>query len=137
MMRVMTTAASKPPVFFSPSAISQTSTGEASTPRITVASSAHSSTVATASTSAWVALSPFSARLCASSGTKACEKAPSANSRRSRLGMRNATLKASVMTLAPKAAATICSRTKPVMRDASVRRETVDAARSRFIEEGS
>ena len=66
-------------------------------------------------------------------GTKACENAPSANRRRSRLGMRNATLKASVQALAPKLAATSSSRASPVTREASVSRETVEAARSRFI----
>ena len=45
--------------------------------------------------------------------------------------MRKATLKASVAALAPKAAAISCSR--PVMRDTSVSRETVEAAFSRFI----
>ncbi len=73
------------------------------------------------------------ARVSARIGTKACENAPSANSRRSRFGMRNATLNASVHALAPKAAAISSSRTRPVMREASVSRETVDAARSRFM----
>ena len=134
MKRVMATATSKPPLFCRPCAISHTRTGAPTTPSTQVTSSAHSSTVATASISACVTSSPSRARLSASKGTKACENAPSANSRRSRLGMRKATLKASVITLAPKAAATICSRTSPVMRDASVSRETVDAARSRFME---
>ena len=47
--------------------------------------------------------------------------------------MRKATLKASVAALAPKAAAISCSRTRPVTREASVSRETVEAALSRFI----
>jgi hypothetical protein len=45
--------------------------------------------------------------------------------------MRNATLKASVMALAPKVEAISNSRAKPVMRDASVSRETVEAALNR------
>jgi hypothetical protein len=60
-------------------------------------------------------------------GTKACENAPSANRRRNRLGIRKATWKASVVALAPKAEATSSSRIKPVMRDASVSSDTVDA----------
>ena len=133
MKRVSATAMSKPPVFCRPCAISHTSSGAPATPAMQTSTSAASSTLATASISARVGPSPSRSRLWASSGTKACEKAPSANSRRSRLGMRNATLKASVITLAPKAAATICSRISPVMRDASVSRETVEAARSRFM----
>ena len=50
--------------------------------------------------------------------------------------MRKATLKASVQPLAPKLAATSGSRARPVMREASVNRETVEAARSRFMEGG-
>ena len=41
--------------------------------------------------------------------------------------MRNATLNASVMALAPKVAAINSSRTRPVMRDTSVKAETVEA----------
>jgi hypothetical protein len=47
--------------------------------------------------------------------------------------MRKATLKASVAALAPKAAAISCSRTRPVTRETSVSRETVEAALNRFI----
>ena len=41
--------------------------------------------------------------------------------------MRNATLNASVMALAPKVAAINSSRTRPVMRETRVRAETVEA----------
>ena len=41
--------------------------------------------------------------------------------------MRNATLNASVMALAPKAEAISSSRTNPVMREISVSNETVEA----------
>jgi hypothetical protein len=68
----------------------------------------------------------------ASKGTNACENAPSANNRRKRLGMRKATLNASVAALAPKLAAMSCSRTKPVIRETRVSSETVEAALSRF-----
>ncbi len=116
-----------------PEPTSHTSSGAPTTPATQVASSVQPSTVATASTSLRVAASPSRARTSARIGTKACENAPSANSRRSRFGMRKATLNASVAALAPKAAAISCSRTSPVMRDARVRIETVEAAFSRFI----
>jgi hypothetical protein len=64
----------------------------------------------------------------ASTGTKAWLKAPSANMRLNKLGIRNATLKASVMALAPNVEAISNSRASPVMRDTSVNRETVEAA---------
>src|SRR5664279_6185614 len=89
--------------------------------------------LATASTIRRVASSPSFARRCASVGTKACENAPSPNSRRSRVGMRKATRKASYGAPAPKTEATMTSRASPVMREASVKREMVDAARSRFM----
>ncbi|MNS94905.1 hypothetical protein D3C72_1291370 [compost metagenome] len=65
-------------------------------------------------------------------GTKACENAPSAKTRRSRLGIRNATLKASVMSEAPKARAIRISRTSPVTRESMVRLLMVASALSRF-----
>ena len=129
----MTTAASKPPLSFKPEAMTQTSTGAPTTPSTQVIARATNKTVPTALTRSWVAWSPCWVRLSARMGTKACEKAPSANRRRSRLGMRNATLKASVVALAPKAAAISSSRTRPVMRDARVSRETMDADLSRLI----
>jgi hypothetical protein len=90
-------------------------------------SSAQASTVATWSITWRVASSPFCALLAASTGTKAWLKAPSANSRRNKLGMRNATLKASVKALAPNKEAINNSRTKPVTREAKVNKETTEA----------
>jgi hypothetical protein len=46
--------------------------------------------------------------------------------------MRNATRKASVRALAPKALAIKVSRTKPVMRDSRVSKETVEADLNRL-----
>ena len=60
-------------------------------------------------------------------GTNAALIAPSANRSRSRLGMRNATLYASMAAPAPKKAATTCSRTTPRMRLVRVARPA-DAA---------
>ena len=131
MMRVITTAASKS---FSPEAIAQTTAGATRMPTTLVATTTHASTVATESISRCVTSSPSAARVFASSGTKACENAPSANSRRSRFGMRKATLYASVQALAPKFAAMSCSRASPEMREASVSSEhAVDAVLRRFI----
>ena len=130
MIRVMTTASSKRS---RPEAISQTTTGAATTPTMQVTTSAAKSTVATASTSCRVASSPSAARARARVGTNAWEKAPSPNRRRSRLGMRKATLNASNEAPAPNTDEMTMSRTRPVTRDASVKSEIVDAARSRFM----
>src|SRR5690606_9666921 len=66
-------------------------------------------------------------------GTKACEKAPSAKVRRSRLGSLKATTKASAATPAPKIRAMMVSRTKPRMRDSMVAELTLASDLSRFI----
>jgi len=88
--RVITTAESCASAG-SPDAMIHTSTGEPTTPTTHTTTSAHISTVATASISVCVASSPAVVRDAARMGTKACENAPSAKRRRSRLGMRNAT----------------------------------------------
>src|SRR5438477_11936830 len=67
-------------------------------------------------------------------GTKACEKAPSANSRRRMFGSRNAASKASICNPAPNATAFRLSRARPVIRDSSVIALTVDNALSSFID---
>ena len=130
MNRVITTAASN---CTNPEAISHTMIGAPTMPSAHVTRSAQNSTVATASTSERATPSPSLVRVAASSGTKACENAPSANRRRNRLGMRNATLNASIQAPAPNSAACRTWLTRPVTREASVSRETVDAARSRFM----
>src|SRR6185369_7365101 len=135
IQRVISTAASKLcGCCWKPLASAQTMMGAAVTPRTQVASRAHASTVATLSISRWVAASPSLSLECASAGTKAWLNAPSPNRRRNRLGMRKATLKASVSELAQKTAAINRSRTRPVTRDARVSRETVEADLSRVIE---
>src|SRR5450830_1101291 len=109
----------------------QTIKGAPSTPSTQVNTRAQASTVATWLITRRVASSPCCSLLAASAGMKAWLNAPSAKKRRNRLGMRNATLKASVIALAPKAEATSNSRTRPVIRDASVSSETVEAALKR------
>src|SRR6185436_2103551 len=66
-------------------------------------------------------------------GTKACENAPSANRRRSRFGILNATKKASVARLAPNSRAMKKSRAKPSTRETNVRLLIAARARSRLM----
>ena len=112
--------------------MASTKIGAPATPSTLVSSKAQTSSVATRSTSWCVAASPCCCLLAASTGTKAWLKAPSANRRRNKLGMRKATLKASVMALAPNIDAMSNSRPSPVMREARVSSETVDADLNRL-----
>src|SRR5471030_82608 len=107
--------------------------GAARMPMTLTPSSASVSTVATRSTNSLVSPSPFLVLYSARIGTKAWEKAPSANRRRSRLGIRKATKNASVASPAPNRRAITASRTKPRMRDTSVMALTVASARRRFM----
>ncbi len=88
--------------------------------------------VATAETSCWVPSWPSLVLVSPKTGTKAWEKAPSANIRRSKLGSRKATLKASVHSEAPKVLAIKVSLKSPVIRDSMVRLLTLAAADNRF-----
>ena len=115
-----------------PLAMAHTSQGAANTPSRLSVTTAISSTVATLLITTRVASSPCSARVAANTGTKAWAKAPSANRRRNKLGMRNATLKASVRALAPNTLAISVSRAKPVMREAKVHKDTVEADLNRL-----
>ncbi len=67
-------------------------------------------------------------------GTKAWEKAPSAEMRLNRLGILKATKKASVSIPAPKILAIKLSLTKPKILDTKVMLPTVASALRRFIE---
>ena len=119
MTRVITTASSKRS---RPEAISQTTTGAATTPTTQVTTQRpeqHGGDGVDQPPGRLVAVG--GARVAARIGTKACEKAPSPNSRRSRLGMRKATLKASNEAPAPNTDETTMSRTSPVTREASVK----------------
>ena len=66
----------------------------------------------------WVSL------VCASTGTNACENAPSAKSRLRKLGILKATKKASMPSVAPNTVAKIISRANPMMRDRKVKMAT-------------
>src|ERR1039458_504289 len=107
--------------------------GAARMPMALTATRTSASTLAVRSTSSLASTSPFLVLYSARMGTKAWEKAPSANRRRSRLGMRKATKNASVARPAPNRRAITASRTKPRMRDTRVMPPTVASARRRFI----
>ncbi|MCY1507748.1 hypothetical protein D9M68_420350 [compost metagenome] len=107
--------------------MAQTSSGAPATPATHSTTRAQVSSVATWSTSSRAPSCPASVLRAASTGTKAWLKAPSPNTRRNRLGMRKATLKASVSALTPNTEANSTSRTRPVIREARVSRETVEA----------
>ena len=85
--------------------------GAVSTPISAAITSARKSAVATPSTRVFVSCGDWRFLYSASTGTNACENAPSAKRRRSRLGMRKATKKASVAKPAPNARAMKKSRT--------------------------
>src|SRR5471032_1744678 len=75
--------------------------------------------------------SPCSSR--ANSGTKAAEKAPSANRRRKKFGSLNATKKASAIAPEPSTADSTISRMKPTTRLSSVKPPTVAMARPKLM----
>ena len=95
--------------------------GAAMTPMSVTINRIIASSVTTWSTSTLVSSWPFLFLYSPKIGTKACENAPSANRRRSRLGSLKATKKASVSAPAPKARAVSISRTKARIRESSVR----------------
>src|SRR5258706_8202607 len=115
-----------------PVAIAHTSSGAPAIPANETANRIQNKADETFDSRILVRASPSRACVSLKIGTKACEIAPSANRRRSRLGRRNATLNASMSAPAPKPRARITSRARPRMRDTSVQLLTVAAARRRF-----
>ena len=69
-------------------------------------------------------VSPDFSSIALNVGMKATDMLFSANKRRNKLGIINATPNASANALVPKKAAFVISRTKPSMREASVKRES-------------
>ena len=114
-----------------PGANTQASTGAPRVASTVSVSSAAPSVPATRSsrsrTAAWV---PFS-RYSASTGTNAWLKAPSANSRRKKLGSLKATKKASASPSAPMVRANTISRSSPATRDNPVMAPTIRLERRR------
>src|SRR5678816_503298 len=102
-------------------------------PRSAVRTSARKSSVAVRSMSDRTSSGEVLFFCSASTGTNACENAPSANRRRSRFGRRKATKNASVASPAPNARAMMKSRANPRMRLTNVRPLTVTRARRRFM----
>ena len=82
-------------------------------PSTQIALSTIAVSVATLSASRQAAASPPRAMVLLKVVTKAVDSAPSANRSRSRLGMRNAAVKASMAPPPPNSAAQICSRANP------------------------
>src|ERR1700756_4464730 len=103
-------------------------------PSTEITTSATARTALTLATRSRVPASPCRCLYSARIGTKACENAPSANSRRRMFGRRNAASKASICSPAPNANAFRLSRASPVIRDSSVIALIVDSALSRFID---
>ncbi len=116
-----------------PLAMADTTQGAATMPISVTSIKAAVNSRATRSSSVRTSSSERLLRAAPRMGTKAWAKAPSANRRRSRLGMRKATQKASVMGPAPNARATRMSRIRPEMRDSKVKLLTVAAERNRLM----
>src|SRR5476651_288899 len=96
--------------------------------------------ISTTSSAAWAwrakvtaASRPLPCSSLANSGTKAAEKAPSANSRRKKLGSLNATKNASAIAPEPSTADSTISRMKPTTRLSSVKPPTVAMARPKLM----
>ena len=87
---------------------------------MTSTSSVHSRTVRTSSANDLAAARPSRSSTPAKSGTKAALNAPSANSRRRKLGSLKATKKASATGPAPRTEAIRMSRRKPSTREPMV-----------------
>ena len=101
--------------------------GAPTTPTTVVTSSANPSEPATLSMNCLTTSCGSFLRFSDRTGTNAWENAPSANSRRRKFGIRNATKKASAAALSPNRAANTVSRTMPNTRDSRVEPEvTID-----------
>ena len=96
MMRVIFTASSNlPGTWRNPSASKRTSVGLKMTPNTQTTPTIRISAVATRFERTAASLLPFCESVCVKMGTKAEDRAPSANRSRVRLGMRNPSRKAS------------------------------------------
>ena len=113
--------------------------GAATTPMTVTTVSAPSSAPETCAARSRTSAISRRVRYSLRTGTKAWAKAPSANSRRRKFGMRKATKKASAPALAPNACAMTTSRTNPATREAVVLAPTtpVDLRSDRLTDQGS
>ena len=130
---IRTASGKRPASSRNPGANTRITSGAATTPTAVTTNSTSASVPVVRSMSSRVSASERVARYSEITGTNACEKAPSPKRRRSRFGMRKATKNASVASPAPKILAMKKSRTKPRIRETSVKLLTVARARSRFI----
>jgi len=113
-----------------PAANARTSHGAASQPIAHSANSTEPSVIMSWRPNAQASSSPRRCSISVNVGTNAEDIAPSANRSRSRFGIRNATLNASVANPAPNRIAIACSRTRPMTRESSVAAPTVPALRA-------
>ncbi len=131
MTRVSRTVSSiLPGTLANPAAKARTSHGVVSQPTTHSASSTTSSVDMSWRPRAHASASPRRSRTSVKVGTNADDIAPSANRSRSRLGMRNATLNASVASPAPNRIAMTCSRASPSTRESRVAAPTTPAWRA-------
>ncbi len=112
-----------------PGASAATSQGAERIPSTVMALRVTTASVATLFARRQAAASFSTAAVRVKTVTKAVESAPSANRSRSRFGMRNAMVNASMMRPPPKSAAKICSRASPRTRLQSTASPTTPAAR--------
>ena len=113
-----------------PGANSVTSHGASSAPARHTSSNTKSSVISSWRPRAQAAASPPWLWVSVNVGTNADDIAPSANRSRSKLGIRKATLNASVANPAPNNVAMTCSRARPSRRDRNVAAPTVPAWRA-------
>src|SRR5580658_8723269 len=111
-----------------PGASTATSQGAESTPMRVIALNATAASVATLLASRQAEASFSRAAVRVNTVTKAVDSAPSANRSRSRFGMRNAMVNASMTRPPPNSAAKICSRARPSTRLQSTASPTTPAA---------
>src|SRR5699024_515065 len=113
-----------------PGANTYTSTGAANTPTTVMASKIKPSVPATTSTSSCTSAVDSFSRVADKTGTNDCANAPSANSRRMKLGILNATRNASICGPAPNSTANSTSRANPNTRDVRVKPPTTPLERA-------
>ena len=111
-----------------PGASRPTSCGEKIMPATQIDPSTTKVSVATLFASSQAAASPLRAMVLLKVVTNAVDRAPSANKSRSRLGMRNAAVNASMAPPPPNNAAQICSRASPSTRLHITARPMIPAA---------
>ena len=119
-----------------PGAKTQTNRGAARMPTTVTTARTRPRTAAVWSTKALTSQGARRARYSDNTGTKAWENPPSANRRRKKLGMRKATMKASMPAPGPNATPSTTSRISPKTRDRPVIRPTATVDLNSFCGPG-